>query len=584
LLDRTYLVGGRPDLDPPRVLETSREPGKFVTVHDPRVAAEVWALPSPGLVVPLSELLVPWKPPASPAIVEGKRQASAPDPSSPALSVWWSPPYPAAEQLASLSPDQLRRELVGDRWARSALPLSAEDSQARSTAIRRRAGAALRLAQLGEASPAVVHRLLWQVRHRTLHPDYTVHGMDGAVAVRALAGLRAVEAVPALIEEFKRINPDLQKLGTTPSGQPWTWWDRQIEMRIMQALGYMPTPEAKEFLRSYAELTFEEAQEMGHPMWDDFYWALVRQDWSQAEIEDLLRSDRGDISGNMLEYCLDNPSPERTAAVRAVRPEALAWPGCGRTGRESLLPGPPDLDPSGDSRRPSTPGPVLAAEEARWAGYTGLTPAKRALRLTDTVAGFVVEDADVPSVLRKLNNEYGLRYGLEVIPENTSADPYALLSLTVEQATVEEILDRLVALNPDFAWSTDDETVNFFLRDARARPDYPLHAVIPEFVVQDEPYALALFTRIMTLVEETDLLLATSFRHPVEVGPRVTLALENCDLRQILNAIARQAEMSWEVSSFEPGKAGMVMGRKLPVFSPSAGGRHRREGGRILVR
>ncbi len=213
-----------------------------------------------------------------------------------------------------------------------------------------------------------------------------------------------------------------------------------------------------------------------------------------------------------------------------------------------------------------SPGP---GEDAIWLKH--FPPAKPALHLTDTIESFSATDDCVPNILRTLANNFGLRYGIEVIPWKTPAQPGKSGSLDVENMSVRETLDEILTIDSRYTWNRDREYVNFVLGDAYKMPDYPLNIVIPKFEVTEEPYARAI-QRIMVIVqEETGFGSGMGLRHPPDFGPQVTTFLEDATPRQILNEIARQSSMSWEIHSFERDKGVVIMGRKVGVPEKGCG-------------
>jgi hypothetical protein len=77
-----------------------------------------------------------------------------------------------------------------------------------------------------------------QVIRRSLHREWIYHGLDGAMAARALAARGATGSAPVLIEAFRRIDPELKKLDNPQWAQyPLAWADFHFKMHLLPALG-----------------------------------------------------------------------------------------------------------------------------------------------------------------------------------------------------------------------------------------------------------------------------------------------------------------------------------------------------------
>jgi hypothetical protein len=157
------------------------------------------------------------------------------------------------------------------------------------------------------------------VQHPTAHEDLVYHGLDAAEAARALGGLRAIDAVPALIDAF------CQK-GLADAGQP-AWVGYRPKMCILGSLGDLPCGTAKRFLRQYVGWSETKAQELGPPQFGEATQALMRQRLSWAEIAALLRSPNLTVRGTVVLECLDDPTEERRLALKRAAPWALELPG-----------------------------------------------------------------------------------------------------------------------------------------------------------------------------------------------------------------------------------------------------------------
>lgn len=301
------LFATRLDVDPEAVKAQLARPGQLIMVDDPRVAAHELGRPPYLPVAQPTGLRQEWA--ADPA-----RLAAARDPRDPMDWLASDPPQPG--QLAS-GPLTDRQNPDG----------SQEYERDRTHGILRRARAALSAAEEGEKTPQLVEALLSQLNHRALHRDWMYHGLDGAMAVRALGMLHAVEAVPALVATFKRVDPELKKVVNPEwKDNPLAWTDFRTKMYIIPTLGQLRCPESKRFLLEYLSLEDAVARQLAPLLFPEATKALLRQDVTQAEVEALLRSNHPEVRGVAVLDCLDHPSRTRTAALKAAAPWVLDLP------------------------------------------------------------------------------------------------------------------------------------------------------------------------------------------------------------------------------------------------------------------
>lgn len=293
----------RLDWDPQAVTSALAKPGDMIIVDDPRLAARELKRP-------------PFEP------------VSLPD----GLRTEWErvdAPLPAASlaKLAGASVDELVALLAWEDGTRRRPDGDECYQRERTNRILVRAWAAQRLGQMGVRSGGVVEALEDQLRNRSLHRDWRYHGLDGAMAARALGTLGAVEAVPVLIEAFTRVDPDLARVANPQwTKNPLSWTDYRTRMYILPALGDLRCDESRRFLNGYLSMEEARARELAPPLFGDAARALLRHDLAVEEIESLLRGPHSAVRGIAIQECLDHPSDRRTAALRSAAPWALDLP------------------------------------------------------------------------------------------------------------------------------------------------------------------------------------------------------------------------------------------------------------------
>jgi hypothetical protein len=313
---KTGLYEGRRDVDPQAVRQALAKPGQMLIVDDPRVAARelrrpaYQPVPLPGGLRERYHLGITYTSESHPTLVPMahlRRLQFRSNPNS-------------TKQLSAL--------LAAGESADRNRPLDdPEAERERTERTLERAWAAQRLGQLGRKSARVVELLEFQVRHRTLHRDWMYHGLDGALATRALAKLGATESVPVLIEGFRRIDPALkQVVGPQLAAYPIAWADWRAKMNILPALGELQTETAKGFLKEYIGMAEAAARELGPPEFEEATKALLRYPLARGEIEALLRSPNAAVRGTTILELVDHPTRERTAALRSVTPWVLHLP------------------------------------------------------------------------------------------------------------------------------------------------------------------------------------------------------------------------------------------------------------------
>ena len=298
------LYDKRQDVDPEAVRAQLAKPGQMIMVNDPRVAAQVLGR-KPYQPVPLPDHL---------------REPREGDPVRIQAALDWKDPLDWI-RTDHYSPAQLNAGPLPERTHADGSESYGRD---RTRRILQRARAAITAGEAGKKSPELVRRLVDQLQHRTLHKDWMFHGLDGAMAVRALGMLHAAETVPALGKALKAVDPKLKTVANPEwKSNPLGWTDFRVKMYVFPALGEMRCLASKQLLQEYLRMDEAKAREIAPLQYEEATSALLKQDLSQVELEALLRSLRSDVRGTAILHCLDHPTPARTAALKAAAPWAL---------------------------------------------------------------------------------------------------------------------------------------------------------------------------------------------------------------------------------------------------------------------
>ncbi len=311
------LSEARRDMDPAAVQAQLAQPGQMIMVDDPRVAVRALRR-DPYQPMPLPKP----RPHAGPA--------RFPSPSPPANTGAFSPPAYLAELARRVNPASVDQLLaLAEADFPDANQVEGDDAfQWRRTArIVERAWAAQQLGERGVKSKRVVAALERLVRERSLHKDWSYHGLDGAVASRALGKLAACESVPVLVAVFRRVDLELKRVANPALAQyPLVWADFRAKMYILPALGELRCADAKKFLLEYLAMDEARARELSAPQFEEATQALFRHRLDGSEIAAMLRSPNPAGRGTALLECMDYPTPPRRRALQAVAPWALELP------------------------------------------------------------------------------------------------------------------------------------------------------------------------------------------------------------------------------------------------------------------
>lgn len=187
--------------------------------------------------------------------------------------------------------------------------------------------------------------------------------------------------------------------------------------------------------------------------------------------------------------------------------------------------------------------------------------------LASIVDDFSVTELTLPEAVAHLSNNYNTLCGIEVLPwpagpESLSPAALKRISLSLQNRTPRQILDKLVSMDPSFTWFKDQGVANLVIREAYESRDYPLNKPIPQFHVENRPYTMIFGGPYPPTVfglpqVRESLVFGSSGRWPRELEPRVSVDAVDATVRQIINQVAREVGMSWsavlcELANGEP--------------------------------
>ena len=310
------LYEGRFDVDPAKVKEALAQSGNMIILDDPRVAARELGRQSDherlpvGLIAPIPTNLVP--------LVD--------------VTKVFSPPSFVREIKERVESNEISIQGLMTAEFPERLDLNGNSAYQRKRTVRicERAWAAQQIAARSKRTPAIVALLEKQAVNRSFHREWPYFGLDGIMATRGLVDLHSVQSAPLLIKTFTAVDPELKHIMKPPGQGPFAWNDLSVKFEILSALGQLRCSESKRFLLDYVAMSEEQVSEFTPPLFDQATRSLLQQDLSATELRALLESKNTTVRGSTILECLDHPSKERTACLRAITPWALQLPRCSK--------------------------------------------------------------------------------------------------------------------------------------------------------------------------------------------------------------------------------------------------------------
>jgi Glycerophosphoryl diester phosphodiesterase family len=217
--------------------------------------------------------------------------------------------------------DALRNAGDWDRPATSAIGMLVSGARIRARAI-----AAERLLQFHRSSKDVLEALEERVRNRSLHRHWMFHGLDGAMALRALIGLRAPRAVDVVRETLWRDDPVLEQVADPRWKNPRAWTDFRVKMVIFPALENLPGAASERLCRDYLALSDDEARKLGPPLFEAAGRALLAISPTRETAVELMAHRLQVVRGRAILDCLGRAQePWAVQALEKSAPHALPY-------------------------------------------------------------------------------------------------------------------------------------------------------------------------------------------------------------------------------------------------------------------
>lgn len=227
--------------------------------------------------------------------------------------------------LGTCSEAELLNILLDDAdWDQ--IPSTAELEQRSAALIRRRAEAADTVAWRQLSSPAIVAALEQRVRQRSLHKHWMYHGLDGAMAMRALLELRSDRAVELARFVLWRDDPALEAVKNPEFMNPRAWTDFRLKMLVFPALANMPGNAAEAVCRDYLALSDAEAEQLGPALFEDAARGLLNLRPMASTAQSLLLHRLQNVRGRTILECLKRANePWARQSLESQAPHALQY-------------------------------------------------------------------------------------------------------------------------------------------------------------------------------------------------------------------------------------------------------------------
>ncbi len=285
------LYADRQEVNPQAIAAMLEKPGDMVIVDDPR-----------GVLVALG--------------CEVRRPSTEP------VGAVRRPPTP-------IVPARTEAELLAilrDDTARDAVPQGEAEIATKSRAIRRRAEAAAEVGRRKLVSDELAEALEACVRQRSLSPRWMDHGLDGAMALRALAEAGSPRLVPLARFCLWRDDPAVGAVADPRWSTPSAWVDFRTKAIVFPLLERFPGAQTEAICRDYLALGDEDANRIGPPQFEAAATTLLAIRADEATVVELLRHRRGDVRGRAVLFSLSHIKQRwARASLEAAAPHALQY-------------------------------------------------------------------------------------------------------------------------------------------------------------------------------------------------------------------------------------------------------------------
>lgn len=230
------------------------------------------------------------------------------------------PPYEDDRSVFAL------QAILSDHGAANSAPQGDVQVAARSKAIERRARAAAEVLRRRLDDPELLAYLAGCVRQRSLSPRWQDHGLDGAMALRALAVLDPPQFVQLARFCLWRDDPAVELVKNPKWDNPRSWTDFRTKLIVFGLLEQYPHPGGADICRDYLALDSDEARRIGVPQYEQAARALLAIDPTTDTAVELMQHRKGEVRGRAILICVREAGHEwAREALEQAAPYALEY-------------------------------------------------------------------------------------------------------------------------------------------------------------------------------------------------------------------------------------------------------------------
>jgi glycerophosphoryl diester phosphodiesterase len=209
-------------------------------------------------------------------------------------------------QELELRSEQVLLSILADDDGWNWLPQTPSAREAKAQRIRKQADAAEEIRRHRLDSPAILAALENRVRHRSLHPEWMYHGLDGGAALRALLEMQAPGVVDLARECLWRDDPAVDPVIDPKWNVPRSWGDFRTKAIVFNLLQQANGAATERLCRDYLALSDGEARRIGSLQFEQAAAALLVVSPQEKTALELLQHRRRDVCGRAILTCLAN--------------------------------------------------------------------------------------------------------------------------------------------------------------------------------------------------------------------------------------------------------------------------------------
>ena len=169
--------------------------------------------------------------------------------------------------------------------------------------------------------------------------------------------------------------------------------------------------------------------------------------------------------------------------------------------------------------------------------------------MAEKISSFGIKDKSITDAVNKLSQEAKVLCCHEYMPEDYAQwweqtnGVERKLSVTVNDTTPKEILDKFVALSDNtWYWEEWQGVINIIPKERQGAKDYFLNKIVSSFRVKDNKFTDAIFLLAKQIGEKQNFAVVDRWGKDES---RVNIDVKNVTVRQILDMMTRQTGRVW---------------------------------------